>query len=626
MFPSSDDPQLVLRGEVRPKTVDMKARTVELIASTGAGYQRFDAQGPFLEVLEISSSAIDLSRLDGMPLLDSHRQVGLEDVLGVVRGARIEAGSLIVTVEFSERADAVWKDVVAGIIRNVSVGYQVTKWADSPVGADKMRKRTAVKWTPFEVSIVPVGADPAAKVRSEEMRTSVRLPLPVFAPEGAPAPAPAPVIQPPAPIVPPAPSTRAQVNQHIRALAATMGLGNDFTDPLIDAEASVEAAQTAAIAEIGRRRAAAPTAHSPVILHSNDDPSLVVRRMAEATFARANPGHRIDDAARQYYGMSCLDMARTCLQMRGMTANGRTAAETIDLALRIGGMHTTSDFPTIFADTATRVLQARYATIPSALKRVARQTTAKDFRAKTVVKAQQDVTLDRVEEAGEYTYGSFKEAKEGYRIDTFGKIVAISRQALINDDLGAFTDIAGQLGVAAAQFEAQFLVDLLQSNSGNGPTMDDGNPLFHTTHGNKASAGAAPSEATLQVGWNAINRATGLNGQIIGLIPKFVISSNYNFVLDQILASVSATKTSDVNTMAGKLENLTEPRLTGNRWYIAADPAVQPSFEYAYLLGQEGPQTESQAGWNVDGVEVKVRLDFGAGFTDYRGWWLNAGA
>jgi hypothetical protein len=40
----------------------------------------------------------------------------------------------------------------------------------------------------------------------------------------------------------------------------------------------------------------------------------------------------------------------------------------------------------------------------------------------------------------------------------------------------------------------------------------------------------------------------------------------------------------------------------------------------------EGPQVESRSGWDVDGVEIRVILDFGAGFIDHRGWFMNAGA
>lgn len=598
-----------LRGLVRPATVDTKARTVELIASTGSWFQRMDAAGAFLEALEISAEAIDLSRVEGMPLLDSHRQDGLDNVLGVVRRARVENGSLIVTVEFSERAEAVWKDVVAGIIRNVSVGYEVSRWADSAPGADRMRRRTATRWTPLEVSIVPVGADPSAKVRGTEVTT----------PETNPT-------TPPAVVTPPAvtPSTRGAVNAQIRAMAATMGLGADFTDPLIDRDATLEAAQSEAIRVVGERRANAPVAHT-VTIATNDDPILVARRMGEAIYAtRVNAGHKLSDAAKPYVGLTILDMARSCLQTRGMSHSGLSAAETITRA----GMITTGDFSAIFADTANRTLRDGYTAIPNILKTLGRQTTAKDFRKKISVQFEDNVSLEKVNEKGEYKHGGFVEAKESYGIKTYGKILAVSRQALINDDLGAFTDMAGKLGRAAAEFEADFLVDLVTSGSGNGPTMNDTKALFHADHGNKAASGGVPAENTLSAARLAMRKQTGINSRPLNVAGKYILTPpDLETTVDKLLTTIQASQSSNVNPFAGKLEQLTDARLTNaTRWYIVADPSQIAGLEYAYLLGEEGPQTFTRDGFDVDGVEVKVRLDFGAGFVDWRGWYMNAGA
>jgi len=70
-----------------------------------------------------------------------------------------------------------------------------------------------------------------------------------------------------------------------------------------------------------------------------------------------------------------------------------------------------------------------------------------------------------------------------------------------------------------------------------------------------------------------------------------------------------------------------EPRLaSATRWYVTADPGEIDGLEYAYLSGNEGLQVESKSGWDVDGVEIRVILDFGAGFVDHRGWFANAGA
>ena len=65
---------------------------------------------------------------------------------------------------------------------------------------------------------------------------------------------------------------------------------------------------------------------------------------------------------------------------------------------------------------------------------------------------------------------------------------------------------------------------------------------------------------------------------------------------------------------------------SATRWYVAADATEIDGLEYAYLAGGEGPQVESKSDWDVDGVDVRVILDFGAGFIDWRGWYQNAGA
>lgn len=157
----------LFRADFRPATVNETARTVELIASTGAGVVRQDLAGPFIEVLDMSPGAVDLHRLEGMPLLDSHRQDSLDRVLGVVRSARLDGGALLVTVEISPRAEAYWADIKAGIIRNVSVGYGPMTWRDGTDAAGN-RLRTITKWELREVSLVPVPADPSAKIRETE--------------------------------------------------------------------------------------------------------------------------------------------------------------------------------------------------------------------------------------------------------------------------------------------------------------------------------------------------------------------------------------------------------------------------------------------------------------------------
>ncbi len=591
-----------------PRTVDDDARTVELIAATGAAVERRDLEGPYLEILP--PGVVDPSRVDGMPLLDSHRQDGLDRVIGVVRELRIEQGQLIARVQISERHEAIWRDIKAGIIRNVSVGYSVDDFEDRIDPATGQRVRTVTKWTLYEISLVPVAADNGAKTRGQ-----MTMPNETSAPEARAATPPENAMQATA-----APETV----QEIRALAETLNLGTDFAEEMIAAGASVEGARAAAQLRVTRATARPSPQARVTIGADHSDPAAIVQRAGEALYARANPRHQLSEPARPYANLTTLDIARDCLRRAGLQTTALSPIETITRAL-----HTTSDFPLIFADTANRALRAAYDAAPATLKQAARQTTAKDFRAKTSVQLGEAPTLEKVNEHGEYQYGSMAEAAESYKIDTFGKIIGLTRKAIVNDDLGAFTDLAAKLGQAAAEFEAQFLVDLLESGAGNGPTMSDGNPLFHATaHKNKAASGAAPDETTLSDARLAMRKQKGLSDKPINVTPRFLlVAPDLETVAEKLLAAIQPTKSDDVNPFGGKLDLLVEARLSSTtRWYLIADPARIEGLEYAYLQGAEGPQTETRAGFEIDGVEVKVRLDFGAAFLDWRSWYLNPGA
>ncbi|MCC5996499.1 MAG: Mu-like prophage major head subunit gpT family protein [Oceanicaulis sp.] len=591
-----------------PQSANDEARTVELIASTGEAVRRDDFEGAFVERLSLDAEAVDLSRVDGMPLLDNHKRQGLDDVLGVVRSARIEGGRLIITVQVSERADPVWRDIKSGILRNVSIGYGVDRFEDRLDAETGERVRTVTRWTLVEVSLVPVGADTGAKVRSLQTMPPPAQTTQTTSPANV--------------------TNRATVNTEIRALAETFKLPAETVNGLIDRGASIDEARAAAVEHV---RSTGDHTPRPIaratVGYDNSDPAHLVTRAGEALFARSNPRHNLSEPARQYANMDTMDLARHCLQLRGINTTGLARAEVITRAL-----HTTSDFPQIFADTANRELRQAYEAAPAVLKTVARQSSARDFRARARLQLSGAPTLEKVNEAGEYKYGTMSEAGESYRIDTFGRIVGLSRQAIINDDVGAFTDLAGKFGQAAAEFEAQFLVDLLESNSGAGPVMSDDKTLFHADHGNLASSGAAlagdDGQDALSAARLSMRKRTGLDGKPINAAPRYlVVPPELETDAERLLAAIQPAKSSDVNPFGGKLELLVEARLSSAiRWFVVADPARLEGLEYAYLQGSEGPQTETRAGFEVDGVEVKVRLDFGGGFTDYRSWYQDPGS
>lgn len=167
-----DLPPLSVRAAVG--SVNEEARTVDLVFSTGAAVNRYDyfSGKRYREVLSLDPTHVDLRRLNGgAPLLDSHSAYTVGDILGtVVRGsARIEKGKALATVRFSKReaVEPIWGDVRDGIITSVSVGYLVHKFVEEDAAdGDKVPTRTAVRWEPYEVSLVGMPADAGAGVRN----------------------------------------------------------------------------------------------------------------------------------------------------------------------------------------------------------------------------------------------------------------------------------------------------------------------------------------------------------------------------------------------------------------------------------------------------------------------------
>jgi phage head maturation protease len=581
---------------------DEATNTVQLVWTTGAVVRRRDRDGEFDEELVVDSKAIRLHRLNqGAPLLDSHASYELRKIIGsVVPGsAKIEAGRGVATVLLSKRAEAVGvvQDIRDGIIRHISVGYKIH-------GVDKQERSGSVPlhritdWEPMEISAVPIPADPGAQFREEPE-------MPQVSQSGVEA-------------------ERARAAEII-ALGRQFDLPSEQVDGAIREGTSVADLKAAVLESQARRSAATTTFGTAELSHGTRFEGRARNaQIAEALFSRLAPDHPLEGDARQFRGMNLRDAARDALERAGESTRGLADAELVTRAL-----HGTTDFPAILGDLTGRHLRRAYNSAPSGIRRLARKTTAPDFRAKHSLQLSEGPKLEKVNEHGEFKRGTISESKESYAIATYGKVIGITRQALINDDLSAFERLPSTLTGSAASLEAQTLVDLLVGSGGVGPAMNDGNPFFHAaSHKNVGTPAAALDENTLSAARLAMRRQTGLKGDLIAVTPKFIlVPPEQETKAEKVVAAFTAAKTADANAFAGKLEVVVEPRLTnGTRWYVAGDPTEIDGIEFAYLEGNEGPQIETRHGFDVDGLEIKVRLDFGAGALDWRGWFTNAGA
>ena len=332
----------------------------------------------------------------------------------------------------------------------------------------------------------------------------------------------------------------------------------------------------------------------------------------------------LNDPARDYRGMTLLELSREFLASAGVNVRGMSRDEIATRAL-----HSTSDFPEILAAVTNKTLRQAYEAYPQTFKPFCRQVQAADFRDITRVQLGEAPQLQKVNEAGEFKRGTIGEARERYRVETYGRVVGITRQTIINDDLDAFTRLPAMYGTAIATLESDVVWAILTANA----AMGDGVALFHATHKNLASSGSALSTASIGEARASMAKQTGIDKKtVLNIRPTYLlVPVSLELAAEQLLAqNLTPTKTADVVPQSIRsLAVIAEPRLdtvSQTGWFLTASPAQIDTLEYAYLEGQQGAYIETRNGFDVDGVEIKCRLDFGAKAIDWRGLYKNPGA
>jgi len=164
-------PRFAREVDIRAETFDENKRTVDLVWTTGATVRRRSwMDGPYDEELIVDPKSVRLDRLNaGAPFLNTHDGYDLSGIMGAVvpGSARLEKGRGVATVQFSKREDIAGyvQDVRDGIIRNISVGYKIHAIDKKERDDGSVPLWRVVDWEPFEISAVPIPADPGAQVR-----------------------------------------------------------------------------------------------------------------------------------------------------------------------------------------------------------------------------------------------------------------------------------------------------------------------------------------------------------------------------------------------------------------------------------------------------------------------------
>lgn len=235
-------------------------------------------------------------------------------------------------------------------------------------------------------------------------------------------------------------------------------------------------------------------------------------------------------------------------------------------------------------------------------------------------------------------------------VDTYGGVYSITRQAIINDDSNELLNRnPSDMGYAGGVFILQTIVALIVSN----PNAPDGNPMYSSSRGNETTA--ALSEDALADAIAAMEDQVDDDGRQIVVTPRLLVVKNarMQMIAQRILNSTETGTSANYNGAAGAGSNIMDKGtinpLAGvlpadgvirdpwfpdaNDWYMFADPRDVPAFAVGFLNGQSEPQVmikdpsvrmalgagQDPYSFELDSVDFKVRLDFGAAPVDPRG-------
>ena len=357
----------------------------------------------------------------------------------------------------------------------------------------------------------------------------------------------------------------------------------------------------------------------------------VGRRMVAGLCARLMPdSHPADDRSRAFASMPLTEMARMFLKRRGwthITGRGDIAMASLQVngTRAVSAYLVTDDFVSVLLNLARASLTQGYTVAPRTFTSWCRATTLQDFRQTWRIALGAGPLLQQVPEHAEYTRAPLPSRAEPIQLATWGKIIAFTRQAMVNDDLGTLARIPQLFGNSAATMEGDVVYGVLTGN----PIMSDGNALFSASHKNVGTA-AAITIASLSEARQLLRTQTSPEGAPLNLEPRFLICGPKKEVEAlQLTASVVVPTTlgTAIPVALKSVEVVVDARITDLSWYIAASPLACDTLEYARLAGtDEGPTLEARDGFDVDGVEFKCREEFACAAIDWRGLVRNQGA
>ena len=596
-------------------------RTVDLSLSSEEPYRRWFGN----EILLHEAGAIDLTRLQEIGvMLFNHDSYS---VIGKILSVELDEGEhklrAVVQFDEDEESEKIYQKVKSGTLKGVSVGYMVEEWEE--VRKDKKSEDgrfegpcyIAKKWTPYELSIVSIPADPTVGVgrsldnEPEERNGDAKMDENMKNPtQGE-----------PETKAQPQPQPQPQVNEEEVKSAAVQaerqrvkeidGLCRQFgmdSAKFIEEGTTVEAARAAVLEQLANER-------KPQQVNVQADEMDKFRSAAIDGLAM-RAGIEVEKpaaGATDFRGKRLLRLAEECIERE----TGKNTRNMNDEELVRGALTGTGAFPGILSNVANKSMAQAYQGAATTYQYWTAKGSNSDFKAATRYRLSEAGDLKKINENGEFKHDELTESSVTTSVVTYGKSFSLTRQAIINDDLGALKALPSIHGAACRRMINKMVYQLLADN----PTIE-GKALFHAGHGNLQTA--ALTVAGLGTLKAAMAKQKNIAGkQFLNIQPAYLlVPVELEVTAAQLINSVvdPSKNNATVNPFANKLTVVADPELAANNeFYMVAAPGLIPTVEITTLNGNETPTMESAVQFDTLGIKWRIYHDVGVNLIDFRG-------
>jgi len=294
-----------------------------------------------------------------------------------------------------------------------------------------------------------------------------------------------------------------------------------------------------------------------------------------------------------------------------------------------GGGFSTVGLSGILSNVAKKQMLSAYQAVETVVPFIASEVDTNDFKTFYSYRMHMTDNLEQVGPAGEIKNTSLSEQEFTNRVKTWARMLTLTREMMVNDDLGAFAAIPRLLGRSAALTREEEVLQLLLNAEAAG--------FFSAGNGNlKTGADGALSIGGLTVTEQLFLDQVDPEGKPILVTPtRTLVPTGLKVTAEQLFQETRVNETTSANTPspannphAGKFQPMASPYLnsqgltnsSATAYFLFADPSDIAAIEVAYLRGHRAPVIQSSdVDFNTLGMSWRCVFDFGVAMQDPRG-------